>query len=82
MGHRKLYRQRKKIESVFADTKEKHEMRYTQYQGLAQVTNWVRPKFVDMNLKSWQSESGIKHISLQDNLFLLFKMLVVTRIDT
>lgn len=39
------------IERVFADAKEKHGMRYTQYRGLAQVTNWVRLKFAAMNLK-------------------------------
>ena len=48
----KLYKMRKeKIERVFADAKEKHAMRYTPYRGLAQVTNWVRLKFVAMNLK-------------------------------
>ena len=26
-------------------------MRYTQFRGLAQVTNWVKLKFVAMNLK-------------------------------
>ena len=26
-------------------------MRYTQYRGLAQITNWVKLKFVAMNLK-------------------------------
>ena len=47
-----LYKQRKEtIERVFADGKEKHAMRYTQYRGLAQVTNWVKLKFVAMNLK-------------------------------
>ena len=47
-----LYRQRKeKIERVFADAKEKHAMRYTQYRGLAQVRNWVKLKFAAMNLK-------------------------------
>ncbi|MEA5152108.1 MAG: transposase, partial [Oscillospiraceae bacterium] len=47
-----LYRQRKeKIERVFADAKEKHAMRYTQYRGLAQVRNWVKVKFAAMNLK-------------------------------
>ena len=39
------------IERVFADAKEKHAMRYTQYRGLAQVTNWVKLKFAAMNLK-------------------------------
>lgn len=36
---------------MFADAKEKHGMRYTQYRGLAQVTNWVKLKFAAMNLK-------------------------------
>ena len=47
-----LYKERKeKIERVFADAKEKHAMRYTPYRGLAAVTNWVKLKFVAMNLK-------------------------------
>ena len=44
--YRELYKRRKEtIERVFADAKEKHAMRYTQYRGLAQVTNWVKLKF-------------------------------------
>ena len=51
-AYAQLYKCRKEIiERVFADTKEKHAMRYTQYRGLAQVTNWVKLKFVAMNLK-------------------------------
>lgn len=47
-----LYKRRKEtIERVFADAKEKHAMRYTQYRGLAQVTKWVKLKFAAMNLK-------------------------------
>ncbi|MDD4699841.1 MAG: IS1182 family transposase [Oscillospiraceae bacterium] len=54
--YRELYRLRKeKIERVFADAKQKHGMRYTQYRGLAQVTNWVRLKFAAMNLKKLAS---------------------------
>mgnify|MGYP000983705251 FL=1 len=50
--YRALYERRKEtIERVFADAKEKHAMRYTQYRGLAQVTNWVKLKFAAMNLK-------------------------------
>ena len=50
--YRELYKRRKEtIERVFADAKEKHAMRYTQYRGLAQVTNWVNLKFAAMNLK-------------------------------
>ena len=33
-------------------------MRYTQYRGLAQVTNWVKLKFVAMNLKKWPHGNG------------------------
>ncbi len=39
------------MEWVFADAKEKYGMRYTLYRGLAQVSKWVRLKFVAMNLK-------------------------------
>ena len=50
--YQKRYKRRKEtIERVFADAKEKHAMRYTQYRGLAQVTKWVRLKFATMNLK-------------------------------
>ena len=50
--NRDIYKLRQqKIERVFADAKEKHGMRYTQYRGLAQVTNWVKLKFAAMNLK-------------------------------
>lgn len=50
--YQKLYKRRKEtIERVFADAKEKHAMRYTQYRGLAQVSNGVKLKFAAMNLK-------------------------------
>ena len=50
--YRDLYAKRKEtIERLFADAKEKHAMRYTQYRGLAQVSKWVRLKFAAMNLK-------------------------------
>ena len=49
--YRDLYKRRKEtIERVFADAKEKHAMRYAQYRGLAQVTNWVKLKFAATNL--------------------------------
>ena len=51
-AYAQLYKCRKEtIDRVFADAKEKHAMRYTQYRGLAQVTNWVKLKFAAMNLK-------------------------------
>ena len=38
-------------------------MRYTQYRGLAQVSNWVKLKFAAMNLKKlaswlWKEQSS------------------------
>jgi len=57
--YRDLYARRKEtFERVFADAKEKHAMHYTQYRGLAQVTSWVKPKFVAMNLRKFTNESG------------------------
>ena len=62
--YRELYKRRKEtIERVFADAKEKHAMRYTQYRGLAQVSNWVKLKFAAMNLKKlasrlWKEQSS------------------------
>lgn len=50
--YKELYRLRKeKIKRVFADAKEKHGMRYTQYKDLAQMTNWLELKSAAMNLK-------------------------------
>ena len=52
--YKALYDMRKEtVERVFADAKEKHAMRYTNFRGLAQVTNWVRLKFAAMNLKKF-----------------------------
>ena len=39
-------------------------MRYTQYRGLAQVTNWVKLKFAAMNLKklaTWKWKASHPH---------------------
>ena len=52
LNTRELYKRGKESnELVFADTKEKHAMRYTQYRSLAQITNWVKLKLAAMNLK-------------------------------
>ena len=60
--YRDLYNQRKEtIERVFADAKEKHAVRYTQYRGLVQVTNWVNLKFAAMNLKKLASWKWREH---------------------
>jgi len=34
---------------VFADAKEKHSMRYTNFRGVSQATNWVKHKFAAMD---------------------------------
>ena len=69
--YQKLYGKRKEtIERVFADAKEKHAMRYTQYRGLAQVTNWVKLKFAAMNLKKLAAWKWNDHFRLL--LFRLF----------
>ncbi len=50
--YKKIYDKRKEtIERVFADAKEKHGMRYTNYRGLAKVTAEATLRFACMNLK-------------------------------
>ena len=75
------------VERVFADAKEKHAMRYTNFRGLAQVTNWVRLKFAAMNLKKfavkkWKQAAKNETISFffriclwQENPSIFFKNL-------
>ena len=47
-----LYKMRgETIERVFADAKEKHGMRYTQYRGLRKVQHYLTLLFACMNLK-------------------------------
>ena len=50
--YKKIYEKRKEtIERVFADAKEKHGMRYTQYRGLEKVKMETVLRFACMNLK-------------------------------
>ncbi|WP_214802973.1 transposase [Exiguobacterium sp. ERU656] len=50
--NRALYRKRQKtIERVFADTKEKHGMHWTRYQGLKKTTLQAILTFIALNLK-------------------------------
>jgi hypothetical protein len=51
LGKQTYARRKETIERVFADAKEKHAMRYTPYQGLTAVNNWVKLKHAAMNLK-------------------------------
>lgn len=64
LGIKEIYALRSQtIERVFADAKELHGMRYTQYRGLAKVKMELTLKFACMNLKKlaiwkWRNESG------------------------
>ena len=65
-GMKEIYQQRKEtIERVFADAKEKHGMRYTQYRGLAKVKMELSLLFGCMNLKrianwKWKHRKDMK----------------------
>lgn len=65
-GMKNIYQQRKEtIERVFADAKEKHGMRYTQYRGLAKIKMELTLLFGCMNLKkmaNWKWKQ--RHTSL------------------
>lgn len=77
--YRELYKIRKeKIERVFADAKEKHGMRFTQYRGLTQVSKWVKLKFAAMNLKKLANWKWQKAASCWSKLFTLFIPLCYT----
>ena len=58
-----IYKLRKEtIERVFADAKEKHAMRYTQYRGLEKVKAETTLRFACMNLKKlakWKRIKGL-----------------------
>lgn len=74
-GKQTYARRKETIERVFADAKEKHAMRYTHHRGLARVTQWVRLKYVAMNLKklaNWLSDSPFpsQFLSFFDRFFL------------
>lgn len=50
------------IERVFADAKELHGMRYTQYRGLAKLKMELTLKFASMNLKKlaiWKARNSL-----------------------
>lgn len=73
-GTKEIYQKRKQtIERVFADAKEKHGLRYTQYRGLAKLKMELNLLFACMNLKKmaiwkWRNKWGAKYLS-PDNSF-------------
>jgi len=62
-GSKAIYNLRKQtIERVFADAKENHKMRYTQFKGLAKMKMELSLIFACMNLKKlalWKSKNGL-----------------------
>ena len=60
---KEIYERRKEaIERVFADAKEKHNMRYTQLRGKARLKTQALLTFACMNLKklaSWKRKNGL-----------------------
>ena len=82
-GIKEIYQQRKQtIERVFADAKEKHGMRYTQYRGIAKIKMELNLLFACMNLKKmaiwkWREKMG-SEIQLLNTLFYR-KMVFIIR---
>lgn len=66
IGMKEIYNKRNEtIERVFADAKEKHGMRYTQYRGLAKVKMELNLLFGCMNLKrmeNWKWKNRLSFI--------------------
>ena len=66
------------IERVFADAKEKHAMRYTQYRGLTKVTAEAPLRFACMNLKKlakWKRIKGLLRSFTPDFIQILTQVI-------
>ena len=73
LGMKEVYNKRKEtIERIFADAKDKHGMRYTQYRGLAKVRMQVGLTFACMNLKKLAIGLGKSSVFLQ--FLMLFEL--------
>ena len=74
-----IYKLRKEtIERVFADAKEKHAMRYTQYRGLAKVKAEATLRFACMNLKKlakWKRIKGLLRSFTPDFIQILTQVI-------
>ena len=79
-----IYKLRKEtIERVFADAKEKHAMRYTQYRGLAKVNAEATLRFACMNLKKlakWKRIKGLLRSFIRGCIQILAQVNRVGRI--
>lgn len=82
-GMKEKYQKRKEtIERVFADAKEKHGRRYTQYRGLDKIKLELNLLFSCMNLKKlaiwkWRKKWGAKY-SNKSSLQLIFSLWRIT----
>lgn len=69
-GMREIYSKRSEtIERVFADAKELHGLRYTQYRGLAKLKMELTLKFACMNLKKlaiWKARNSFSALKVID----------------
>lgn len=76
---REIYSKRSEtIERVFADAKELHGLRYTQYRGLAKLKMELTLKFACMNLKKlavWKARNSFSALKILD----LMKKLIILR---
>ena len=78
VGIKEIYSLRSQtIERVFADAKELHGMRYTQYRGLAKVKMELTLKFACMNLKKlamWKFRKGFFNANFFKSNYKLIKI--------
>lgn len=82
IGSKEIYKLRSQtIERVFADAKEKHGMRYTQYRGIEKVRMELNLLFACMNLKklaTWLDRKGLLPTGSGNLLANLIKSLIKT----
>lgn len=80
VGIKEIYKLRSEtIERVFADAKEKHGMRYTQYRGLAKVKMELNLLFACMNLKklaNWLARKGLLPTYMLHRLTIICKCML------
>lgn len=83
LGQETYSMRKETIERIFADAKEKYEMRYTPYRGLRAVSCWVKLKYTAMNLKKlamwkwkeWSSPSFLHLLQRFSYLLQVFNLL-------
>lgn len=84
-GIREIYKLRSEtIERVFADAKEKHGMRYTQYRGIGKVRMELNLLFACMNLKklaNWLDRKGLFPVDFLDYIKKSWKIMNITFYD-